>query len=126
MINDLSFIERLQSTAEVYLKDLSQAQDLQSPERSNESLIFVRDQTYLSLSSGCLEVYKELISISLMDSDFLLPSIKVPGWKASELRLKSWDEPWKLWYAVLKLKNMVMTQGNMLQAELMFPNPERI
>lgn len=74
----------LQSTAEVYLKDLSQAQDLQSPERSNESLIFVRDQTYLSLSSGCLEVYKELISISLMDSDFLLPSIKVPGWKASD------------------------------------------
>ncbi|KAG2288868.1 hypothetical protein Bca52824_048472 [Brassica carinata] len=38
----------------------------------------------LSLSSGCLEVYKELISISLMDSDFLLPSIKVPGWKASD------------------------------------------
>ncbi|KAF3576202.1 hypothetical protein DY000_02030279 [Brassica cretica] len=76
MINDLSFIERLQSTVEVYLKDLSQAQDLQSPERSNESLIFVRDQTYLSLSSGCLEVYKELISISLLDSDFLLPSIK--------------------------------------------------
>ncbi|WZZ09920.1 hypothetical protein YC2023_095841 [Brassica napus] len=39
---------------------------------------------------------------------------------------QSWDEPWKLWYVVLELKNMVMTQGNMLQAELMFPNPERI
>ncbi|WZZ16374.1 hypothetical protein YC2023_109463 [Brassica napus] len=51
---------------------------------------------------------------------------QVPGWKASELRLKSWDEPWKLWYVVLKLKNIMMTQGNMLQAELMFPNPERI
>ncbi|KAG2288869.1 hypothetical protein Bca52824_048473 [Brassica carinata] len=85
----------LQSTAEVYLKDLSQAQDLQSPERSNESLIFVRDQICELLESF-------------------------------RLRLKSWDEPWKLWYAVLKLKNMVMTQGNMLQAELMFPNPERI
>lgn len=49
------------------------------------------------------------------------------GWKASELRLKSWDDLQKLWYVLLKEKNMLMTQRQMLQAEnLRFPNPERI
>jgi len=49
------------------------------------------------------------------------------GWKASELRLKSWDDLQKLWYVLLKEKNMLMTQRQMLQAQNMqFPNPERI
>ncbi|KAF2555987.1 hypothetical protein F2Q68_00013046 [Brassica cretica] len=49
------------------------------------------------------------------------------GWKASELRLKSWDDLQKLWYVLLKEKNMLMTQRQMLQAQnMMFPNPERI
>ncbi|MQL70547.1 hypothetical protein Taro_002842 [Colocasia esculenta] len=49
------------------------------------------------------------------------------GWKASELRLKSWDDLQKLWYVLLKEKNMLMTQRQMLNAEnLRFPNPERI
>ncbi|KAJ0982580.1 hypothetical protein J5N97_010835 [Dioscorea zingiberensis] len=49
------------------------------------------------------------------------------GWKASELRLKSWDDLQKLWYVLLKEKNMLMTQRQMLQAQnLRFPNPERI
>ncbi|XP_048504373.1 uncharacterized protein LOC104899331 isoform X2 [Beta vulgaris subsp. vulgaris] len=49
------------------------------------------------------------------------------GWKASELRLKSWDDLHKLWYVLLKEKNMLMTQRQMLNAQnLRFPNPERI
>ncbi|XP_039040688.1 39S ribosomal protein L47, mitochondrial-like isoform X2 [Hibiscus syriacus] len=49
------------------------------------------------------------------------------SWKASELRLKSWDDLHKLWYVLLKEKNMLMTQRQMLQAQnLRFPNPERI
>ncbi|CAN6179615.1 unnamed protein product, partial [Urochloa humidicola] len=49
------------------------------------------------------------------------------SWKACELRLKSWDDLQKLWYVLLKEKNMLMTQRQMLHAEnLRFPNPERI
>ncbi|KAK8953677.1 hypothetical protein KSP40_PGU007456 [Platanthera guangdongensis] len=49
------------------------------------------------------------------------------GWKASELRLKSWDDLHKLWYVLLKEKNMLMTQRQMLHAQnLRFPNQERI
>ncbi|CAA2983654.1 39S ribosomal L47, mitochondrial [Olea europaea subsp. europaea] len=49
------------------------------------------------------------------------------SWKASELRLKSWDDLNKLWYILLKEKNMLMTQRQMLHAQnLRFPNPERI
>ncbi|XP_073147803.1 uncharacterized protein [Henckelia pumila] len=49
------------------------------------------------------------------------------SWKASELRLKSWDDLNKLWYVLLKEKNMLMTQRQMLHAQnLRFPNPERI
>ncbi|KAF6147234.1 hypothetical protein GIB67_039364 [Kingdonia uniflora] len=48
-------------------------------------------------------------------------------WKASELRLKSWDDLQKLWYVLLKEKNMLMTQRQMLNAQnLQFPNPEPI
>lgn len=52
-----------------------------------------------------------------------------PGrsWKASELRLKSWDDLQKLWYVLLKEKNMLMTQRQMLHAQnFRFPNPERL
>ncbi|CAN6166405.1 unnamed protein product [Urochloa humidicola] len=49
------------------------------------------------------------------------------SWKACELRLKSWDDLQKLWYVLLKEKNMLMTQRQMLHAEnLRFPNPERV
>ncbi|KAF3495084.1 hypothetical protein DY000_02058073 [Brassica cretica] len=42
-------------------------------------------------------------------------------------QLKSWDDLQKLWYVLLKEKNMLMTQRQMLQAQnMMFPNPERI
>ncbi|KAJ4895440.1 ribosomal protein L29 family protein [Raphanus sativus] len=55
------------------------------------------------------------------------PVVYGRGWKASELRLKSWDDLQKLWYVLLKEKNMLMTQRQMLQAQnMMFPNPERI
>ncbi|KAK8521483.1 hypothetical protein V6N13_077583 [Hibiscus sabdariffa] len=49
------------------------------------------------------------------------------SWKASELRLKPWDDLHKLWYVLLKEKNMLMTQRQMLHAQnLRFSNPERI
>lgn len=55
------------------------------------------------------------------------PIVYGRGWKASELRLKSWDDLQKLWYVLLKEKNMLMTQRQMLNAQnLRFPNPERI
>ncbi|XP_060204763.1 uncharacterized protein LOC132632728 [Lycium barbarum] len=55
------------------------------------------------------------------------PVVYGRGWKASELRLKSWDDLQKLWYVLLKEKNMLMTQRQMLNAQnLRFPNPERM
>ncbi|EPS66103.1 hypothetical protein M569_08673 [Genlisea aurea] len=55
------------------------------------------------------------------------PVVYGRSWKASELRLKSWDDLHKLWYVLLKEKNMLMTQRNMLHAQnLRFPNPERL
>lgn len=61
-----------------------------------------------------------------MNSD-ILKTLLGRGWKASELRLKSWDDLQKLWYVLLKEKNMLMTQRQMLNAQnLRFPNPERI
>ncbi|XP_022135437.1 39S ribosomal protein L47, mitochondrial [Momordica charantia] len=55
------------------------------------------------------------------------PVVYGRSWKASELRLKSWDDLNKLWYVLLKEKNMLMTQRQMLHAQnLRFLNPERI
>ncbi|XP_028100924.1 39S ribosomal protein L47, mitochondrial-like isoform X1 [Camellia sinensis] len=55
------------------------------------------------------------------------PVVYGRSWKASELHLKSWDDLNKLWYVLLKEKNMLMAQRQMLNAQnLWFPNPERI
>ncbi|KAL7192015.1 hypothetical protein ACSBR2_023969 [Camellia fascicularis] len=57
------------------------------------------------------------------------PVVYRRSWKASELRLKSWDDLNKLWYVLLKEKNMLMSQRQMLNVNaqnLRFPNPERI
>ncbi|GKA90827.1 39S ribosomal protein L47, mitochondrial [Tanacetum coccineum] len=55
------------------------------------------------------------------------PVVYGRSWKAFELRLKSWDDLHKLWYVLLKEKNMLMTQRQMLHAQnLRFPNPERL
>ncbi|XP_057950720.1 uncharacterized protein LOC131145575 [Malania oleifera] len=55
------------------------------------------------------------------------PVVYGRSWKASELRLKSWDDLNKLWYVLMKEKNMLMTQRQMLNAQnLRFPNPERL
>nr|DAD27614.1 TPA_asm: hypothetical protein HUJ06_029082 [Nelumbo nucifera] len=45
------------------------------------------------------------------------PVVYGRSWKASELRLKSWDDLHKLWYVLLKEKNMLMTQRQMLHAQ---------
>ncbi|MED6159454.1 hypothetical protein PIB30_042528 [Stylosanthes scabra] len=61
------------------------------------------------------------------DAESDKPIVYGRGWKASELRLKSWDDLHKLWYVLLKEKNMLMTQRQMLNSQnLRFPNPERI
>ncbi|CAM8999527.1 unnamed protein product [Rhodiola kirilowii] len=53
------------------------------------------------------------------------PIVYGRSWKASELRLKSWDDLHKLWYVLLKEKNMLMTHRQMLHAQnLRFLNPE--
>ncbi|PSR95861.1 39S ribosomal protein [Actinidia chinensis var. chinensis] len=55
------------------------------------------------------------------------PVVYGRSWKASELRLKSWDDLHKLWYVLLKEKNMLMSQRQMLHAQnLRFPHPERL
>jgi len=55
------------------------------------------------------------------------PVVYGRSWKAPELRLKSWDDLNKLWYVLLKEKNMLMTQRQMLHSQnLRFSNPERI
>ncbi|GAB2211713.1 hypothetical protein Droror1_Dr00025046 [Drosera rotundifolia] len=55
------------------------------------------------------------------------PVVYGRSWKACELRLKSWDDLQKLWYVLLKEKNMLTTQRQMLNAQnLRFPDPERI
>lgn len=64
-----------------------------------------------------------------VENHFAFHALMVSGrsWKASELRLKSWDDLHKLWYVLLKEKNMLMTQRQMLHAQnLRFPNPERV
>lgn len=55
------------------------------------------------------------------------PNVYGRGWKASELRLKSWDDLQKLWYVLLKEKNMLLSQRQMMNSQnLRFPNPERL
>ncbi|KAE9467356.1 hypothetical protein C3L33_00733, partial [Rhododendron williamsianum] len=55
------------------------------------------------------------------------PVVYGRSWKASELRVKSWDDLHKLWCVLMKEKNLLMTQRQMLHSQnLRFSNPERI
>lgn len=86
-----------------------------------------------SLSNYLVRVYYEvrsaLTELSQKNPILIALSLSFIGrsWKASELRLKSWDDLHKLWYVLLKEKNMLMTQRQMLHAQnLRFPNPESV
>ncbi|KAL8162225.1 hypothetical protein V2J09_013714 [Rumex salicifolius] len=92
---------------------------LLAPARSETAAAFSTNVT----SSNPLEQFFEIDR----KPDDEKPVVYGRGWKASELRLKSWDDLNKLWYVLLKEKNMLMSQKQMLNAQnLRFPNPERI
>lgn len=49
------------------------------------------------------------------------------SWKASELRNKSWEDLHQLWYVMLKEKNLLLSQRQMLLSQnYRMPNPERV
>ena len=92
--------------------------------------------TSINLQNSMSSLWKVYVPfLSAKREPFFLPEcvflliLLPPGrsWKASELRLKSWDDLQKLWYVLLKEKNMLMTQRQMLHAQnFRFPNPERL
>ncbi|MCO5602223.1 hypothetical protein L7F22_056351 [Adiantum nelumboides] len=75
----------------------------------------------LKLRAGLLDFFE-----AGREPDYEKPPVYGRAWRASELRAKSWEDLHKLWYVLLKEKNMLLTQKQILSSHNMrFPNPER-
>ncbi|MCO5580865.1 hypothetical protein L7F22_034737 [Adiantum nelumboides] len=73
------------------------------------------------LRAGLLDLFK-----ARREPNYERPPVFLRAWKASELRVKSWEDLHKLWYVLLKEKNMLLTQKQVLSSHHMrFPDPER-
>jgi hypothetical protein len=83
----------------------------------------------LGLDEGFCELCSLFCLCRIDESVSLGFLLDIPGrsWKASELRNKSWEDLHQLWYVMLKEKNLLLSQRQMLLSQnYRMPNPERV